>query len=406
MLLKALGQSMPVASKALSVVQQLLSQDHVPLEQVRDNMTLISRMHGLSFLANLLCPADTYQQQCKWGKSTLIQPVAECAVSLLCALCCFARIIFKHCHAMGNQCVDFLLPAGSLPLMDVALLSTTQHRQLPCSHTGLLCAADATLYSGGAGSDDLHDVGLEQHLDMVQSVIQLMTQLLHQTQWQKPNSSHGNTTDIAQAPSASTETTDSQAHVVDSPALHVVDNISADADSWMACGKLPSWPTPSAATWADINAAATRAAFTLEPLAPQVAPDSASMSAEQLELRLALIGLLHSLLAGHIMDPQLDMRSVFLFAMVPLLREWQNLLTEVQPLNTLCSALLARLAIDKALLSTKIPEDDEAIWDRELQTVTAVAQTYCESVQHIQMRDATSVCFGEILCISNLASCK
>ena len=75
MLLKVLGQSMPVASKALSVVQQLLSQDHVPFEQVRDNMTLILRMHGLSFLANLLCPADTKLQQCKWGKSALIQPL-------------------------------------------------------------------------------------------------------------------------------------------------------------------------------------------------------------------------------------------------------------------------------------------------------------------------------------------
>ncbi len=75
MLLKALGQSMPVASKALFVVQQLLSQGHVPLEQVRDSMTLISRMHGLSFLANLLCPADTILQQCKWGKSPFIQPL-------------------------------------------------------------------------------------------------------------------------------------------------------------------------------------------------------------------------------------------------------------------------------------------------------------------------------------------
>ena len=75
MLLKALGQSMPVASKALFVVQQLLSQDHVPLEQVRDNMTLILRMHGLSFLANLLFPADIYLQQCSWGKRSFIQPL-------------------------------------------------------------------------------------------------------------------------------------------------------------------------------------------------------------------------------------------------------------------------------------------------------------------------------------------
>jgi len=149
------------------------------------------------------------------------------------------------------------------------------------------------LYSRGAGSDDLHDVGLEQHFDMVQSVTQLMTRLLHQIRWQKPNSSHGNTTGSVQAHSvnaASTEATDSQTHVVDSPALHAVDNIPADADSWTAqFGKIPSWPTPSAATWADINAAATRAAFTLESLAPHVAPDSPSIGAEQLELRLALI---------------------------------------------------------------------------------------------------------------------
>jgi hypothetical protein len=269
------------------------------------------------------------------------------------------------------------------------LVHQRQHRQSP----GLLCAADATLYPRGIGSDDLHDVGLEQHFDMVHSVIQLMTQLLHQTEWQKPNSSHGNRVDTTQAPSvngASTEATDSQTRVVDSPALHEVGNISADADSWMAplC-EVPTWPTPSPATWADISAAATRAAFTLESLALQIAPDSASVSAKQLELRLALIGLLHSLLAGHIMDPQLDMRPVFLFAMVPLLRQWQNLLTDVEPLNMLCSALLARLAIDKALLSTKKPEGHEAVWDRELQIVTAVAQTYCESVQHIHVHDGT-----------------
>ena len=192
----------------------------------------------------------------------------------------------------------------------------TQHRQLPCSHTGLLCAADATLYSGGAGRDDLHDVDVEQHFDMVQSVIQLMTQLLRQSQWQTPDSSFGNTTDIAQAPSVNGASTEA----IDSQAVHA-DNLSADADSWMASScEAPGWPTPSAATWADINAAATRAAFTLETLAPQLAPDSTSVSAKQLELSLALIWLLHSLLAGHIMDPQLDMRPVFLFAMIPLLQ--------------------------------------------------------------------------------------
>ncbi|DBB14889.1 TPA: hypothetical protein ACH3X3_004490 [Trebouxia sp. C0006] len=215
-----------------------------------------------------------------------------------------------------RQSVSVAAPEARFGLMLLSTLMTTGGSLIWQAVATDIVHLDATLYSGGAGRDDLHDVDVEQHFDMVQSVIQLMTQLLRQSQWQTPDSSFGNTTDIAQAPSVNGASTEA----IDSQAVHA-DNLSADADSWMASScEAPGWPTPSAATWADINAAATRAAFTLETLAPQLAPDSTSVSAKQLELSLALIGLLHSLLAGHIMDPQLDMPPVFLFAMIPLLQ--------------------------------------------------------------------------------------
>ncbi len=155
-------------------------------------------------------------------------------------------------------------------------------------------------------------------------------------------------------------------------------------------GTAPSWPTPNAVVWTDIQMIATRASVMLESITPEAQLVAGCYTAckdeQHLDLRQALIVLLHDLLGGHVLDPQLDMRPVFTFALVPLMREWVSWQTELAPLNILCSALLMRLAVDKPVVLSQQPQSkDQRAWDRKVTVVSNMVVLYCKPQSSVRI---------------------
>ena len=115
------------------------------------------------------------------------------------------------------------------------------------------------------------------------------------------------------------------------------------------------WPTPQGPVWADIETVAVRALVTLEWANEEgSAALESGHSQTWAQLRLVLIMLIHALLKGHVLDPNLNMTWVFKFGFLAVMREAADC-----PANTdgmrcirqLAWLFLRRLSTDKMALS-------------------------------------------------------
>ena len=131
--------------------------------------------------------------------------------------------------------------------------------------------------------------------------------------------------------------------------------ISADSQPHVSHGQIQDaaqWPTPSQKAWQEnILVVTLRAAVALGWLQHQPADEDTSsheVPDQHTILRTELVSLIHSVVAGHIEDLQLDMHNIFEFGMLLILRAWASD-PGVEPASDLCLQLLRRLAIDSAL---------------------------------------------------------
>jgi len=119
-------------------------------------------------------------------------------------------------------------------------------------------------------------------------------------------------------------------------------------------GVVESWPTPSAAAWEDIQTVACRLWLTLEWL---LKPDkqAAEFSGPDIQgcwpLTLQLAALLHKLLAGHLLDPKLNMQRIFSSGMMTVMSAWYTHRLQIRHVNDLGWLLLKRMVSDSGLRS-------------------------------------------------------
>lgn len=117
-------------------------------------------------------------------------------------------------------------------------------------------------------------------------------------------------------------------------------------------GGAPSWPTPTPAAWEDIQSVAARASYTLDCLVRVSLHTNGSYQCFVVEgcctLAHSLVSLLWDVLAGHVLDLNLDMHKVFTFGFLALLKALAGL-AEQTVLNKLCWLFLKRLCVDQRL---------------------------------------------------------
>ena len=117
-------------------------------------------------------------------------------------------------------------------------------------------------------------------------------------------------------------------------------------------GILPSWPTPSVTVWNDIQATVTRAFLTLEWLlrqGPLKADFSHAHGSDARRLMNAIAALIYRLVAGHLLDENLNMQRVFTSGFLPVLEAWSIYGLTNLDLNTLGQLLLTRMTTDATL---------------------------------------------------------
>ncbi len=116
------------------------------------------------------------------------------------------------------------------------------------------------------------------------------------------------------------------------------------------------WPTPSVVVWDEIQTIVTRAFLTLEWLLRQdslKADASSHASSDAQRLMHAIAALIYKLVAGHLLDRELNMQRVFTSGLLPILEAWLFYpygLTSMD-LNALGLLLLTRMTTDVAVRS-------------------------------------------------------
>lgn len=126
---------------------------------------------------------------------------------------------------------------------------------------------------------------------------------------------------------------------------------------------LPSWPTPSEAAFADIQAVAAQCLLTLDwvheeeqmNLAQRDCPAStqANASAQSRGLRNELFIVLHKLVLGHLQNEQLDMHSLVLVGWHAITIAAFYFPACTTKMNELCCAFALRFATDKRVLGVR-----------------------------------------------------
>lgn len=120
---------------------------------------------------------------------------------------------------------------------------------------------------------------------------------------------------------------------------------------------VPTWPTPPAAAWAEIQTIANRAFVTLHwatlfALPEKERPEDPDLSPEEAErLFTRLIAVSHETVSGHILDPALDMDKLFWTAFAPVMHCWLIFGCVSLPQTEIGLALLHRMVRDKGLIS-------------------------------------------------------
>lgn len=104
-----------------------------------------------------------------------------------------------------------------------------------------------------------------------------------------------------------------------------------------------------------------------------------------------LADLLHNLLSGHILNPNLDMQRMFTFGMVTTLRLWDTCQLTVQHGNDLGQLLLKRMAKDERLTSSRFYTSQSAAAARMLETVLHLGLKFCKWCRHASIAVACDV---------------
>ncbi len=138
-------------------------------------------------------------------------------------------------------------------------------------------------------------------------------------------------------------------------------------------GAVESLPTPSATVWRDIKTTAMRAFATLEWLYSAVFPRDRLTEGPDDEQAQAvsneLLQLLHALLAGHLMDTQLDLTELFEIGLCPVLTALQLKHKHSTELGLLT---LQRLAMDQRLVTQWDKEADADDWALQREQLACV----------------------------------
>ncbi len=124
-----------------------------------------------------------------------------------------------------------------------------------------------------------------------------------------------------------------------------------------------SWPTPSAAAWEEIQLVSRRLWLTLEWLLTpdwQTGPYPGPKIQGSSPLMCELAALLYKLLAGHILDPNLDMQKTFTSGLLPVMMAWSKHGVKIQPVNDLGWLLMKRIVADDTLRSLSNTTDESA----------------------------------------------
>ena len=173
-----------------------------------------------------------------------------------------------------------------------------------------------------------------------------------------------------------------QAHPLSTPASETIAVLDETA---------PTWKTPTACDWEAIQSSASKALVTALWLSSVTNRLQALQDPEYhrlcIRLKEQLYALVHRLISGHLLDPQLDMASLAGYAIGPL-TEWQpdpsspslTLHFQCDAVNNLNMLLLRRMATDKALLGTSMDEDGIVVMPRFMSTATTCID-FCKSSQ-------------------------
>ena len=143
-----------------------------------------------------------------------------------------------------------------------------------------------------------------------------------------------------------------------------------------------TWPTPCDAAWSDIQAVASRVMITLQWLSRHVLDmPVASLTPEEAKklamLRRDLILVLHQLIAGHLLDADLDMATVFDLGLELVAAQLIHNEMGLLAWTDLGMAFLRRLAMDTSLVPSR-RDDTDARWQQRIEGIWAVWWEFCE----------------------------
>ena len=161
------------------------------------------------------------------------------------------------------------------------------------------------------------------------------------------------------------------------------------------------WPTPQGPVWSDIETVAARALVTLEWANEQSrAAFKAGHRDTWMQLRPVLTALIHDLLKGHVLDPNLNMTWVFKFGFLAVMREAADC-----PANTdgmrctrqLAWLFLRRLSTDKTALSVLSQAEGNSVellfqQDRNRKAVDSIWELVGEMTRSCSCLTADTFC--------------
>lgn len=113
---------------------------------------------------------------------------------------------------------------------------------------------------------------------------------------------------------------------------------------------LQVWQTPPTVEWQETELLVARVLVVLGSFCKNEEAAYTSIKQE-------LIALLHKLVIGHLLDPALDLKTIFRYGLDPIMRLWGSFQGTLAPLNELASAILQQLAQNPELL--ELPTEDE-----------------------------------------------
>ncbi len=155
----------------------------------------------------------------------------------------------------------------------------------------------------------------------------------------------------------------------------------------------PCWPTPFVTVWDEIQTIVTRAFLTLEWLLRQhsLKADALRASSDAQRLMHAIAALIYKLVAGHLLDRNLNMQRVFTSGILPVLKAWSLCGLTYPEMNALGQMLLTRMTTDAAVRSC-----DKAL------DASGKQRKICAIQQLAKMFGEQSTSFAELVCTQKI----